>query len=206
MPGLPIQRLVRAGYRVVVYDYASEIATVNAEVTVREFELLLADAAERIAAYERDGETEFYAFGISMGTNFAVNLAVRHPEVTRLVLNLSYSDITEHIVSLPALKTVPKAVWERYVAVSGGESGMRRQLDRYSPLHLAEHLKGREVLLFLARADRILQYQHTRRLLDRLRKAGCGVTYYENLHGGHFVAALRNNLNGRRYLEFFGRP
>jgi hypothetical protein len=32
------------------------------------------------------------------------------------------------------------------------------------------------------------------------------LTYYENLRLSHYFAALRNNLQGRRYLDFLGRP
>ncbi len=205
LPGLPVWRLVRAGYRVVVYDYDATIATVSAQVTLGRFEAILGDAASRLRAYNVDGVREFYAFGTSMGTNFAINLAARHLEVTKVVLNLSYSNVADHIIAMPALKLVPRSVWDRYLEASGGEVGMHRNFDAYAPLNLASQMTGKQVLLYLARRDRLLQYRHTRQLLERLRSSDCELTYYENPRASHYWAALRNGLGGRQYLQFFGQ-
>ncbi len=200
LPGLPIWRLVKNGYRVVAYSYGNAVATRSLQMTIDNIQAMLVDSATKIT--KLDESVQISCFGISMGTVLAANVTARHPRIKKVVLNLSYSDTAEHIINLPPIPTISRKRLTVYIKAGGGNEDLRTAFQPYAPLNLVNQLKNKRVLLYLSKTDRILQFQHTRQLRDALQANGTDLRYYENKHGGHFFAALYNNLHSKRYLGF----
>lgn len=204
LPGLPIWRLTKAGYRVVAYSYHLAIATSSPGYTLAAIQSLLSDADKRVDRYGQN--IQIFCYGTSMGTVFATNLAARHSRIDKVVLNLCYSDITEHVLALPPLFLIQPKRLANYIAAGGGPTGLRHLFDQYSPLYLVDRLAGKEILLYLARNDRLHQYKHTLKLLQVLRETtGIKLEYSENAYLGHYFAALKNHLVGHRYMNFLDK-
>ena len=198
--GLPIWRFRRAGYQVIAYSYRASVLTVSAELTMQNFNAIMDDALNRLNNLTKD--VPVYAFGSSMGTVLAMNFASRSPRVTKIVLNLSYFNIAEHILHLPPLPRLSAGRLSSYVADAGGPDGLHHTFDLYSPDHLAGDMDDRDILLYLSRNDRVLQYRHTRKLRAKLVEAGARVKYVETAGLGHYFAALSNHLRASTYMEF----
>lgn len=203
LPGLPIWHLRRKGYYVISYSYALTIITVSAELTMANFEAIMADAKARLS--QVSPHARVITFGSSMGTVLAMNFAAASPRVHKLILNLCYFNIAEHILNLSPMPKLSSAQLQAYVRTAGGPAGLHRIFDSYSPDHLTSAMKGRDVLLFLSRNDRILKFRHTAKLRGRLESAGARVTYYESGGLGHYFAALTNHVKAARYMGFLAR-
>jgi pimeloyl-ACP methyl ester carboxylesterase len=200
LPGMPIWRLRRAGYSVTAYSYPLAIATVSTQVTIDNMEAIMRDAAERIAATAED--VEISCFGTSMGTVLASNIAARHPRIRKVILNLSYAEIGDHILALPDMRTIPKKRLAAYIAAGGDADDLRTAFAPYSPIRLASKLHDKKILLYLSRKDRILQAVHTGPFRQALHDQGIDLQYHENSRGGHYASALVNYLRYRRYVAF----
>lgn len=204
LPGLPIWHLLRNGYSVVAYSYGTAVATRSPQVTIDNIQAIRADVAERINVL--DEGVEMSCFGTSMGTVLAANVAAEHTRIKKVVLNLSYGDISEHIINLPSTRTISRKRLKAYIESAGDKQKLARVFQPYSPLNLVNELKNKKVLLYLSRGDHILQLTHTAKFRSALEAAGVNLQYFENARGGHSVAILYNSLRAKRYMDFLNRP
>jgi pimeloyl-ACP methyl ester carboxylesterase len=200
LPGLPIRHFRRAGYRVIAYSYRLEIANKNPDTTLKYLDAIIADADRRISSFKKG--TTVYCFGSSLGTVLAVNVAVHHEQIKKVVLNLSYYDIAEQILNLPPMILVSPKRHKSYITAGGGADGLHKIFDRYSPASLLNQLSGKQVLLYISRKDRLHRYRDTKNLPIAMKDAGVDLTYYENAHLSHYFSAFRNHLDYKKYMEF----
>jgi pimeloyl-ACP methyl ester carboxylesterase len=199
-PGMPIWRLARRGYRVITYDYPSAISTTSVAHTLANMEAILTDANDRLAQISASAEVS--SFGSSMGTVLAVNLAVQHPRIKKVILNLSYADISEHILHLPNLPTVPTKKLQKYLEEAGGEEALRAAFDPYSPLKLVHTLAHKKVLLYASKNDHILKPMHTVAFRKALIDAGVDLEYHETNGLRHVPALMLNYMQYKRWMRF----
>jgi pimeloyl-ACP methyl ester carboxylesterase len=200
LPGLPIRRLTHRGYKVFAYSYGLPIITITPAITIENMRAILDDADKRI---NRLGSNQtIYCFGTSMGTVLAANFASHHTRVSKLVLNLCYVNIADHILHLPFMWLITPRKVKQYVAAGGGTHGLHKIFDPYSPDHLLDRLKGRDILLYTSRNDRILQYKDTKDLRKSMNKANIHVSYSVSRWLGHYLTALANHLRAKKYLQF----
>lgn len=200
LPRGPIFHFERAGYQVISYDYPLAITTHSPAHTIRSLEAVLADASHKLGSIPPDMPVA--AWGTSLGTALAARFAADNPRVRKVMLNLSYGDIAEHIIHLPFMWLVPPKRRNRFIQAAGGAEGLHSLFDDYSPLHLAPRLGDKHILLYLARNDRIQKWEHTAALPDALRHAGAELTFHENRLSGHYFGCLYNHLNAHRYMDF----
>lgn len=204
LPGMPIWRLRRSGYNVVAYSYDVSIATKSVKFTIDSIELILSDADSRLRAFKRGANIS--CFGSSMGSLIAFNFAARHANVKKVVLNLSYSDIIDHLLAFPETRTFTKELTNSYLASAGSRSRLKEEFSPYSPINLVDKFRSKKVLLYLCRNDRLLKFQHTSNIRRALKNSGIETEYSENKVGGHTFAVILNSLLYRRYLQFLNRP
>lgn len=200
LPGMPIRHLRKAGYTVISYSYRTVIATKSLKLTIDNIEAMVANADQRIDAL--DPEAEIICFGTSMGTLMAANVAARHKRIKKVILNLSYADISDHIIALPSIRAISSKQLKAYLATAGSEEDLRAAFDPYSPLTLVEQFRGKKLLVYASRNDRILKLVHTTKFHVSLRKAGVDLCLYQNNRGGHYFAALVNYLRYHRWMGF----
>lgn len=199
-PGMPIWRLTRAGYRVIAYDYPPSISSTSAQHTLANIEAILADANGRMAKIP--AEVAVSCFGTSMGTVLAVNFAVQHDRIQKVILNLAYADISDHILHLPNLPTVPAKRLRTYLETVGGEQGLRAAFDPYSPLSLVNRLEHKKLLVYSSKNDPILKPVHTKAMHDALTENHIDAEFYQNRGGGHLPALYINFWRYKRWLRF----
>lgn len=199
-PGMPIWRLARSGYRVIAYDYPPSISSTSVTHTLANIEAMLMDANERLAKVPT--ELPVSCFGTSMGTVLAVNFAVQHDRIQKLILNLSYADISDHILHLPNLPTVPAKRLKAYLDAAGGEKGLRAAFDPYSPLSLVNRLQHKKLLVYSSKNDSILKLVHTRALHQALVENHIDAEFYQNRGGGHLPALYINFWHYKRWQRF----
>lgn len=205
LPHLPIQQLVKHGFQVVSYDFNNG-ALLN---SLPKFQTIVgeisSDVQLRTMAYKKAGLTSFSVFGISVGTIFAANAAAASDDIDRAILNLSYGDIAEHILTYKNTLKIPKKVLKNMRAVAGSEHTLREELTRLSPLHLAPALSKKRILLYLAVNDRMLLYENSKRLKSKLVEQDTDLVYIESKIFGHWWSAVINNFNSKLYLAFLNR-
>lgn len=200
LPMFPIWHLRRHGYNVVVYSYHVDIAIRSVQLTVTNLQAIIDDAGQKIARI--DPSVEISCFGTSMGTVLAANVAARHQRIQKVILNLSYADISDHIVALPSIRTISTKRLKAYLATVDDERHLRQSFDPYSPLTLVQEFRGKRLLVYSSRDDHILQQIHTTKFHVALQKAAINLEYHQNRGGRHFFAALVNYLRYRKWLRF----
>lgn len=186
-----LKSLQKRGYHTIAYDYNTNVVL---EARLEEYETAFLDLAkdgkERLKRLREAGATQFFAYGVSMGSVLAARFTRETPEITHLVLNLTYGDVTEHVMESPVTEKTRRAMKVKNISVSA----LKKYMDLYDPVIHAEELRGRKVLLHLARRDRALRYERTRQTKAALEKAGVEVTYEESKYLGHYGAGIKHLL------------
>jgi pimeloyl-ACP methyl ester carboxylesterase len=200
LPGMPIWHLRRHGFAVIAYSYWSAIATGTYQQTVANIRAMIDDVRHRLSLL--NPEEEISCFGTSMGTVMATNVAAEYPRIKKVILNLSYADISDHVINLPSIRTIPAKRLQAYLEAAGSEENLRAAFDPFSPVTLTHQLKGKKVLLYLSKDDGILKLIHTTKLHDALVAAGVDLEFHQNRRGRHVFALFVNYLRYRRWLQF----
>ena len=203
LPGFPIWHLNRQGYSVVAYSYPTAIAVKSVEVTLANLRAIIEDSRRRIA--QINPSVEISCFGASMGTVLAANVAAEHSRIRKVILNLPYADISDHIIALPGIRTIPSRRLKAYLSTVDNEQHLKAAFDPYSPITLIQEFKGKKLLVYSSRDDHILQFIHTAKFHEALRRADVDIEYHQNNRGRHFLAALVNYMHYRRWLRFLER-
>lgn len=205
-PFLPLNRMLLHGYQVVCYDFNTVHVTTSPQKSIAVLEDVRKDVHERVRVYKAKGVTQFSCFGASMGTLFASFCAAHTPEVKKVVLNLPYGDIAEHVSTFPGMLFLPKSRVRKFVDAAGGEKEFRKLVDPYSPIGYADRLSKKRILLYLATQDRVLEYKVSVKLKQALEQLGTNVTTVENKKLSHYLAASLNHYKGSIYMNFLGKP
>jgi hypothetical protein len=195
-----VRRLNKRGYSCVVYDYPRQVVLGGDMKLWRQlFSDVTSDGQERIKRYKKRGVMHFYSYGVSMGTLLANMLARNTPEISHVILNLTYGDVAHNTWTF---KGVEKA---KLNLINQGidEEMLRRNITYLDPIFNAVGLRGKKVMLHLARHDSIFPYEQTKHTKQAFEAAGIDIVYIENKHLDHLPAATKNLLFIKSIDKFY---
>lgn len=197
-----IRQLNKNRYACIVYDYPNHIAMDgDLDEYRRMYDEVIADAQSRMTALKRSGFTHFSAYGYSLGTLIANKFCRDTPEITHLVLNLTYGDIARTVWTYKGVKKAKDNLIKR----GHTEQSVRDFVAFADPVHNARDLKGKKVLLYLARNDRVLQHEFTQKTKEALELHGVDFLYIENKYLGHVLGGVKNMLNTNTLIDFLSK-
>lgn len=194
-----IKMLNKKGYSCVIYDYPVQMVY-DAQIPEwhKFYDDVIADVQTRMKRLGKNGVTRFDAHGTSMGSLLANLLARRTPNIDHIVLNLTYGDVAHAIFT----STTTAKARENFFKQGISQEAFAAAFAYTDPVKNAEDLRGRKVLLYLSKPDKVLPYkdtEHTRRAFER---AGVNLTYVENARLGHWLGGAKNLLSAKRLMDF----
>jgi esterase/lipase len=190
----------RRGYSCIVYDYPLHMLfEAKLPSWERFYADIIADAQARLKRRKDEGATDFYAYGVSMGTLIVNKFTRDTPEISHLILNLTYGDVARNIWTYKGVKKTKRSLMEQGIS----EEDLRRAIRYVDPIQNAAQLKGKKVLLQTARKDRVLTYDLTKHTKLAFQAAGLDLTYQENKHLGHYMSGAKNMMSIRSIDAFF---
>lgn len=194
-----ISLLNRRGYSCVVYDYPLRLVHDAKETEWQGlFAEVISDAQSRIAQYKKQGYKHFYAYGVSMGTLFAHKFARDTADITHVVLNLTYGDVADNLWTYRGVRKTMKNL----TAQGHTRESARSVVAFIDPIVNAPKLKGKKVLLYLSRTDKVIAYKQTKYTLQAFHQAGLQLDYVENRYLGHYAGAAKNMLSLKGLIKF----
>jgi len=197
-----VRQLNKKGYACVVYDYPTHIGMDgDLDEYRRYYDKIIADAQSRLTTLKRAGFKEFSAYGYSLGSLFANKFSRDTPDITHVVLNMTYGDIASTVWSYGRVKKAKQNLIKRGYT----EQSVRDFVSFADPVHNARHLKGKKVLLYLGKNDRVLRYQLTKKTKEALEHHGVDMVYIENKYLGHILGGIKNMLGTGTLLKFLSR-
>jgi esterase/lipase len=195
----PIKKLVQHGFTVVAYDYSGKLVLdgdIEKFITVtKEIE---ADVKKRIADYKEQAYKNFYCFGSSMGTILAIYCAANIKDLTKVIINTTYGSLAENVWTWRYLKRTKNKIIKNGLTMEKLET----LLTEISPIPNAKKLKGKKVLLYLARHDEVLPFSQASKFKKALDEATVTYLYYENRSLKHIPSIIANLLRWKIYINF----
>ncbi len=197
-----VRKLNKNGYSCIIYDYPNHIA-MNGDLDEyrRMYDKVITDAQARLSTLKHSGFAHFSAYGYSLGTLIANKFSRDTPDVTHLVLNLTYGDIARTVWTYKGVKTAKDNLIKRGYT----EQSVRDFVSFADPIHNAKELKGKKVLLYLAKNDRVLRHEFTQKTKEALEFHDVDLLYVENKHLGHVLGGIKNILGTNTLFDFLSR-
>lgn len=191
--------LNRLGYSCVMYDYPLRVVhDANNDEWQGLFKEVVGDAQTKIEKYKKSGATHFYAYGISMGTLFAHKLGCETADISHVVLNLTYGDVASNLWTYRGVRKTRTNL----IAQGHTQESARSVVAFVDPIVNAPKLKGKKVLLYLSRKDRVIVYDQSQHTLKAFKEAQIDMEYVENKYLGHFLGASKNMMDMKRLTKF----
>lgn len=155
---------------------------------------------QQIELEKRQGADTFVAFGVSMGTIYALDCAKYLKDISKLIINLTYGSIAYNVWTYRFHRPT-KARFVREWDITT-EEDLREALGPTETAHNLWSLRGKPVLLYTSKTDRVLT--DTMKFKEALRKSGAQATYYDSIFG-HYLAGLLNLARTGRWRSFLAQ-
>lgn len=192
----PIQKLVKAGYKVIAYEYKNNVLAPDIEVTLQNAQAILKDSMQKIS--ENKSATQIATFGTSYGTLIACLVAKKSPRVNKVILNLAGDWLGDTVWNW---NKTNKDFKDELVKLGMTEVKLHSAWETISSAYEAEKLKDKQVLLYVAKNDRVIPYDRGISLAKELKKGGAKVTL-KTSRFGHMVSIILNLARAQTYLDF----
>ncbi len=191
--------LVAGGYRVIVYEYDAGVLSPDADKTVRCLTAIRDDVLKQISSLKSEGCRDFAVFGVSLGSVIALMAADHSPDISRVILNTTGSDVAETVWGWDSFQPA----FKRELAKLHRTLEHLKQLWKpIAPSNNIGNLQGKKILVYLARHDEIIPYPLGAALVKQLQQRGYDCTVRINPILGHILTATVNLVNSRVYLTF----
>lgn len=195
-----VKQFNKRGYSCVVYDYPRRVVSSgDLKLWQQLFREIVADGQERIKTYKERAITHFYSYGVSMGTLFANKFARDTSEISHVILNLTYGDVARNTWTFKGVKKAKLSLIDQGI----DEETLRRSITYFDPIFNATGLRGKKVMLQLARHDSIFPYEQTKLTKRAFETAGLDMVYLENKYLNHLPAATKNLLSIKSIDRFY---
>jgi len=149
--------------------------------------------------YADPGKVAIY--GHSYGGYAALMALARTPR--KFAAGISAMGITDLALMVDSFRDHPQGLaWWIHFAGDTGNPAERRELERHSPITVAEHIE-RPLLMFHGARDPRVSKEHFDRLLTELRKGNAPLDYLVFPDEGHVIIKRSNKLKFARRIERF---
>lgn len=196
---LPIRRLVRHGYKVVAYDFHPAVVRKgDADNFLQLAEDVSRSVRQHIEQFQKQGDSYFAAFGVSMGTLMAIKVAGENAAIKKVIINLTYGSVAENVWTWKFVERTKRTS----IAQGHTMASLDRKLAPVSPIPNAPKLKDKDVLLYLSSKDKILLFAQGRQFKDALDMHGVAHMYVQNDKHGHIIGGWQHMKNHRVWMDF----
>ena len=187
------------GYQVIAYDASHRIIF---DKDIQKFLdvgfAIVADVEKHVIRLKKEGVHTFSTHGNSMGTLYAMRSAIDIPEIQKVIVNLTYGKLSDNIWSWFILKDIKKHIIKQGLT----KEEVEKIFKPLSPVQIAPLLKSKQILLFLARHDKVTLFEQGLQFKKALEKANVNLTYKENRLFGHNINLVLNNFKYKILLGF----
>lgn len=196
----PVARILALrGYYPIVYAYDDEVFSPNPARTLKSITAIADVILLRISELKNQGHKDFSIFSFSLGTLIGLMVANNSPDVSKVILNLVGTGPAETVWS-----------WDKlYPDFEQKLHNQHLTLDNLSkiwapiaPVNNISRLRGKKLLIYLTKRDKVIPYDHGLELVGQIKTAGYDYRLITNHHLVHAHAGVYNFANMRTYLDF----
>lgn len=110
----------------------------------------------------------------------------------------TYGDITSNLWTFRGVRKTRTNL----IARGHTQESAKSVVAFIDPIVNATKLKGKKVLLYLSRKDRVILYDQSQHTLKAFKEAKLDLEYVENKYLGHFLGASKNMMNIKHLIKF----
>lgn len=193
---LPIEKLRKSGYEVVIYDYSNRVLdNDDPQILINVVRESNEDIKSRIQGYRKRGIVTFDAVGNSLGSFFAYNYSVRYA-LRKVSLNtVSY---LARVIFNSSDKNIIK-IRRDYVRKGYNQSKLETAWKEIDSPELGSKFKAETILIFTALNDRYVAQDNYEEVVKNISLSNTKLEVVNNKKLGHSAAVLKNAYSKRLY-------
>lgn len=189
-----IKALLKRGFRVIVYDYASRpLLNAHPEDWVEVTDRLTQDIASKVAVEKhKHPAARFGIIGVSVGSALALYAAKLISELEKIMLVTIYGSSAQQVWDYKVLKKV------RHKFESTGRS-VKDAAEVFGYLEPISHLNlihSRKILLYANERDPVIRFDNTKLFINEAQKQGIDLT----------VRRIRSRRHSTTIVKVFKEP
>lgn len=198
-PYLPIRVFAKKGWRVIAYQYPWQVIN-TATSYMNTLNGVFDDASKRIMQLNPDSRV--IAVGMSLGSLPATRFATTFRQVDGLILNVPYADPITNMHDYEPTRKVPKDFAEKFINTAISLEELERQVEPYSPLRQAKHMRHLKVVLFAAQQDKWFLYKYALQLRDEIGKYTDHLAFFSSKRLNHITGSSKFNFCSKYWLDW----
>lgn len=196
----PVAKLLAFnGFHCISYCYDYDVLSPDYVKTRQSMLAITDDVLRRIAQLKKQGKADFAIFGTSLGTVPAVLVANKLPEVSKVVLNTTSSDMAKTIWSWDNIKAgFKQTLLNNNITLQQ----LIKEWKPISPIYNIDNFKDKKVLALLVTKDVVTPYKLGQELVSAMRAKSANVEVALDEQHVHSVSGLLNLVKPRLYMRF----
>ncbi|MBI3290312.1 alpha/beta hydrolase [Candidatus Microgenomates bacterium] len=187
------------GFNCVTYEYDGDTLSPNTKQTVEKVTAIEEDILEKIKKLKERGHSEFAIFGTSLGSLIALMVGNRSPDVSKIILNTTGSDLAQTVWSWDK---VNKGFKEKLIDEDLTLDRLEKIWRKITPINNVDNLKNKKLLIYLSEKDEIIPFVLGRELVEDLKKKNYDTTVIVNPYLDHFLTGAIDLFKANTYLKF----
>ncbi len=173
---------------IIQYDFSSKILSEDVEGTVKYFHFVADTLSTEINSLVNEYKFKnVVILGISLGAVSASMIAGCNENIKKIILVLPGASLAESLWNGERTQNLRNSLVEKGVTLEQ----LKKAWQLLAPEEYVEEFKGKEVVIHLSKADKIIPYSLGKRLVDKIRNTGTEVTLIENSFLGHYLTVLK---------------
>lgn len=194
-----INRLQKAGYEVVVYDFKDSVLDNEDPYFLPEFvEFLCKDMQSKVTFYQKRGVSTFDGVGNSLGSFLLYNYSIRYP-LRKIALNMvSYMSV---VIFTSKDSRIAKTR-NNYLNKGFDLPKLQKTWQQIDSPQTGKELKSDETMLFTALKDKYVTPDSAQMVIDNIKTSPTRLNVHKNIKLGHNASTIKN-AHSKAMLEFF---
>ncbi len=199
MMAIPAVLLKRKGFQCIVYTYDGGDLTNDLQKIPNEFFQVRDSVLTSIKSLKKQGHEEFAVFGTSLGTIPALLVANKSPEISKIIINSSGSNLVEAVWGWTGAMSSIKS---KLINLGYTKEKVKEALSEMMPEHNISNIQNKKILFFYAKNDGLIPPIFAQDLASKLSLKKNKIEISVNKHVGHFLATTVNLLKSQILADF----
>lgn len=188
------------GFQSIVYEYDDDILSSSIEKTIKNTTSIKKEVLKEIKILKKKGFKDFSIFGTSYGSIISFMIGNESEDISKIIINLIGADLAEVVWTWNKGKDglVKKGIISQNITLQQ----LKKNWHHLSPVNNLKNLRSKKILFYMAKKDEVIPYKLQKRLLEELIKVNKNVQVEHDIKYNHFISAMINLLNYKKYIKF----
>ena len=178
------KKVNRKGHSCITYEFPSNIISADYKETAKQYKLTTSQLRKEISEMKKKEKYEkIKIVGISLSGINTILISKNNHDINEILLITPGYDLEESMWSSIRMAEFRKFFQKNKIELKE----LKKYLDPISPKNNISGLRGKEIKIYLSKADELIPYKQGKELIENLKNKKIDVYVKDNIFFGHYV-------------------